>query len=66
MSCPHKRFYRTGRFIKGVFGKENLPGKVKPARSFGDEAFCVDCAAHLIVHDPSLRYRKVVEELEAA
>lgn len=64
--CPHANPRHTGRMIRGVFGKDNLPGQAKPVTSFGAEAWCSDCGAHLIVHDRELHFTEratIVEEL---
>jgi hypothetical protein len=54
----------TGLRIRAQFGKHNLPNDKPVVQSEGQEAWCLRCGAHLIVHDSRLGYPVPYSELE--
>lgn len=55
----------TGRQIQAEFSKGNEPRTRPLVESVGEEAWCLRCGAHLIIHDSRLGYPTEATELEA-
>lgn len=64
MSCRHENRVYNGENIQAIFTKPNWPVGRNAVYSFGRQATCRDCGAHLIEHDKSFNYPAKVTQLD--